>query len=100
MASKQKTKKVDDRNSRTVKRTRKVANKMRILKMLDNSESKTSVLPQVAQWVKNICLPMQETRVGSLGCEDPLGEETATRSSILAWWATVLGGSKESDTTE
>ena len=73
---------------------------MRILKMLDNSETKTSVPPQVAEWVKNICLPMQETRVGSLGCEDPLGEETATRSSILAWWATVLGGRKKSDTTE
>ena len=28
---------------------------------------------------------MQETRVGSLGREDPLEEETATRSRILAW---------------
>ena len=28
---------------------------------------------------------MQETRVGSLGQEDPLEEEMATHSSILAW---------------
>ena len=39
---------------------------------------------QAAQWFK-ICLPMQETRVPSLGREDPLEEEMATRSSILAW---------------
>ena len=40
----------------------------------------------MAQWVK--CLPaMQETQemqVGSLGEEDPLEEEMATHSSILA----------------
>ena len=28
---------------------------------------------------------MQETQVGSLGLEDPLGKEMATHSSILAW---------------
>ena len=28
---------------------------------------------------------MQETRVQSLGWEDPLEEEVATHSSILAW---------------
>ena len=28
---------------------------------------------------------MQEMQVGSLGGEDPLEEETATYSSILAW---------------
>ena len=28
---------------------------------------------------------MQETQVLSLGCEDPLEKEMATRSSILAW---------------
>ena len=37
------------------------------------------------------CLPtMWETRVQSLGCEDPLEKEMATCSSILAWkipWA-------------
>ena len=38
----------------------------------------------VAQTVDN--LPgMQETQVGSLGQEDPLEEEMATHSSILAW---------------
>ena len=32
------------------------------------------------------CLPaMQETQVQSLGWEDPLEKETATRSSTLAW---------------
>ena len=53
-----------------------------------------------------ICLPMQEmqeTQVWSLGWEDPLEEEMATHSSILAgnnpinrgaWWATVHGVAK------
>ena len=36
----------------------------------------------VAQRLK--CLPMQETRVRSLGQEDPLEKEMATHSSILA----------------
>ena len=38
---------------------------------------------------------MQETRVRSLGREDPLEEETATHSSILAWripWTEEPGG--------
>ena len=30
-------------------------------------------------------LEMQETWVRSLGWEDPLGEDMATRSGILAW---------------
>ena len=34
--------------------------------------------------VKNL-LGMQETRVRSLGWKDPLEEEMATHSSILAW---------------
>ena len=51
---------------------------------------------------------MQETRVGPLGQEDPLEREMATHSSILAWknpvdrgawWNTVRGVTKESDTT-
>ena len=51
---------------------------------------------------------MQETRVRSLGREDPLEKEMATRSSILAWenpmdrgaWgATTHGVTKESDMT-
>ena len=38
----------------------------------------------VAQMVK--CLPtMRETRIRSLGWEDPLEKEMATHSSILAW---------------
>ena len=50
---------------------------------------------------------MQETRVRSLGQEDPLEEDVATHSSILAWeisWTEEPGrlqslGSQESDTT-
>ena len=34
--------------------------------------------------VKKIRLPMQETQFGSLGWKDPLEEEMATHSSILA----------------
>ena len=56
---------------------------------------------------------MQETRVRSLGWEDPLEMEMVTRSSVLAWEIHVLAmdrgvwqatysplGRKESDTTE
>ena len=52
---------------------------------------------QVAQWWES-CLPTQETQetwVRSLGWEDPLGEEMATHSSILAWripWTEEPGG--------
>ena len=38
----------------------------------------------MAQLVKNLPA-MQETRVQSLGWEDPLEKEMATRSGILAW---------------
>ena len=38
----------------------------------------------MAQTVKRLHI-MQETQVQSLGWEDPLEEEMATRSSILAW---------------
>ena len=38
----------------------------------------------VAQMVKNLPV-MQETRVWSLGREDPLEKGTAIHSSILAW---------------
>ena len=60
---------------------------------------------QVAQWSR-IRLSMQETQemqVRSLGQEDPLEEEMATHSSILAWripmdrgvwWATAHGVAK------
>ena len=45
-------------------------------------------------------MPIWEAEVCSLGWEDPLEEEMATHSSILAWWATVHGGHKELDMTE
>ena len=48
----------------------------------------------VAQLVKNLPA-MQETRVPSLGREDPLVKEMATHSSILAWripWTEEPGG--------
>ena len=54
---------------------------------------------------KRIRLPMQETRVQSLGQEDPLEKEMATYSSILAWeipwtWCVIVPGvAKESDMT-
>ena len=54
----------------------------------------------VVQLVKNLPA-MWETQVRSLGWEDPLENETATHSSILAWrtpW--TVWGRKESDTTE
>ena len=67
-----------------------------------------SWLSLVAQRVKRLPA-MQETRVRSLGREDPLEKEMATHSSILAWkipWTEEPGrlyspwGHKESDTTE
>ena len=48
----------------------------------------------VAQLVKNLPA-VQETRVQSLGWEDPLEKEMATHSSILAWkisWTEEPGG--------
>ena len=48
----------------------------------------------VAQSVKNLPA-VQETRVRSLGWEDPLEKEMATHSSILAWkisWTEESGG--------
>ena len=47
----------------------------------------------VAQSVKNLPA-MQETRVRSLGREDPLEKEMAAHSNILAWempWAEEAG---------
>ena len=48
----------------------------------------------VAQMVKNLPA-VQETRVQSLGGEDPLEKEMATHFSILAWeipWTEEPGG--------
>ena len=60
----------------------------------------------VAQVVKN--LPAKETRVQSLGREDPLEEGMAAHSSVLAWriprtegpGGYSAWGLEESDTTE
>ena len=62
----------------------------------------------VAQLVKNPPAIMLETWVRSLGGDDPLGKETATHPSILAWripWTERPGGlqstgHQELDTTE
>ena len=46
-------------------------------------------------WVGKNLPAMRETRVGSLGWEDPLEEEMATHSSTLAWrllWTEEPGG--------
>ena len=44
----------------------------------------------MAQMVKNLPA-MQETRVESLGREDPLEKEMATHPSILAWRIPGMG---------
>ena len=49
-----------------------------------DSFEKTLETSLVAQMVKRL-LPMQETRVQSLGWEDPLEKEMAAHSSLLAW---------------
>ena len=60
---------------------------------------------------KRIHLPMQETQdalVQSLGGEDPLEEEMATHSTVLAWripmdrgaWRAAVHRAAESDKTE
>ena len=64
-------------------------------------------LPWLAQTVKNLSV-MQETRVQSLGWEDPLKKRMVTHSSILSWeipWTEELLGyspwsRKESDMME
>ena len=46
---------------------------------------------------------LQETRVQSLGWEDPLEKETATHSSILAWeipWTEETGGLQSMESQE
>ena len=61
----------------------------------------------VAQMVKRLPT-MQETRVQTLGQEDPLEKEMATHSRTLAWkshgWRSLIcyspRGHKELDTTE
>ena len=65
--------------------------------LLLNEDSVNEVMPfafLVAQRIKHLPA-MQETRVRSLGWEDPLEKEMATYSSILAWripWTEEPGG--------
>ena len=54
-----------------------------MLKYLGDGMLMTGV-SQVAQGY-SVCLLMQETKVQSLGQEDPMEEETVIHSSILAW---------------
>ena len=76
------------------------------LKQLSSSSSSSSRTSLIAQLENNLPA-MQETRVRSLGQEDPLEKKLATHSSILAWripWTEKPGrlqstGSQESDTT-
>ena len=51
---------------------------------LSHLESHDNAYPLVAQMVKRLPA-VRETRVQSLGREDPLEEEMATHSSTLAW---------------
>ena len=56
--------------------------------------SRLAIYSLTAQLVKNLPA-MQETRVRSLGQEDPLEKEMAINSSIPAWripWTEELGG--------
>ena len=56
----------------------------------------------MSETVKNLPV-MQETRVPSLGQENPLEKGMATHSSILTWrisWTEEPWGHKELDTTE
>ena len=63
--------------------------KIRCYKFYPNPEKHVCGYPRtlVAQW-QRLLLPLQEiqeTRVRSLGWEDPLEEEMATHSSTLDW---------------
>ena len=62
-----------------------------IFHLLTSSREKTFLNVQLKKWgfpggsvVKNL-FAKQETRVQSLGQEDPLERETAAHSKILAW---------------
>ena len=65
-----------------------------ILSEVRKRKNKHQMTSLVAQAVK--CLPtMRETRVQSLGWDDPLEKEMAAHSSILAWkipWMEQPGG--------
>ena len=68
---------------------------MSISTILFTSTSISVGSSQVVLGVKNLVQETQETRVRSLGLEDPLEEGMATHSSILAWripWSEEPGG--------
>ena len=65
-------------------------------KKSDTHQCSCLVASLVAQTIKNLPA-MQETWVQSLGWEDPLEEDMATHSSIVAWRFPMDRGS---DTTE
>ena len=75
---------------------------IRLSLSLDNISFRASL---VAQTVKNLPA-MQETRLWSLGQEDPLEKGMATHSSILAWrnpmdsgaWQAIVHGVAKSKT--
>ena len=84
---------------------------LKILVSINSLFSMHQHLFRLPWWLsgKESVLPVQETWVQSLRPEDPLEEEMAIPSSILAWetpWTEEpggfysAGGAKESDTTE
>ena len=77
---------------------------MKDIREYDQSKCFLVGAPLVAQMVKNLPT-MQETKVRSLGQQDPLEKRMATHSSILAMENSmdrgyILQGCKESDKTE
>ena len=74
----------------------------RTYRLLNNKSIVHPMASLVAQMVKRLPA-VQETRVQSLGWEDPLEKKMATHSSSLAWkipWTEEPSRLKESDTTE
>ena len=71
--------------------------------------STLTILPCISHYLylciifNSYFLPMQETQFRSLGWEDPLEEEIATHSSILAWeipWTEESGGLQPTGVTK
>ena len=63
--------------------------------MRRNILGKLDYLKKIRNTWERVNLPMQETRVQSLGQEDPVENEMATHSNVLAWripWTEEPGG--------
>ena len=63
--------------------------------MRRNILGKLDYLKKIRNTWERVNLPMQETRVQSLGQEDPVENEMATHSDVLAWkipWTEEPGG--------